>query len=126
MQYEFSRFQRQFSEDEWETVWRFSGVGYDPATGETYPFPGARVAVRFLQPIPGSWRDILRRAVRTMDRRRDLASLLALLRQIVSHYRPPVRRLPADPARLVSQCDRHTDAPTRGSPWGIRVGVAPT
>lgn len=126
MRYEFSRFQQQFSEDELETVWRFSGVGYNPTTGETYPFPGGRVMVRFLQPIPGSWRDILRRAVRTMGRRRELASLFALLRRIVSHYRPPAPHMPADPARLVSQCHYHTDAPTRGSPWGTRVGEAPT
>lgn len=126
MQYEFSRFQRQFSEDQLETVWRFSGISYNPETGETYPFPGAKVMARFLQPIPGSWRDILRRAVRTMDRRRDLAALMSLLRQIVSHYRPPVRRLSMIPVRLVSQCHSRTDAPTRGSPLGTRVGVAPT
>lgn len=126
MALEMTRFRQQFSEDEWETVWRFSGIGYDPATGETYPFPGARVMVRFLQPIPGSWRDILRRAVRTMGKRRDLAALFALLRQIISGDRPPAPHMPADPARLVSQCHTRTDAPTRGSPQGTGVGEAPT
>jgi hypothetical protein len=126
VQFEFSRFQQQFSEDQLEVVWRISGVGYDPETGNAVPFPGGRAMVRFLRPIPGSWRDILRRAVRTMGRRRDLASLLALLRQIVSGYRPPVPSLPAPPARMVSQCHSRTDAPTRGSPRGTGVGEAPT
>lgn len=116
MTLELTRFQRQFSEDQLETVWRFSGIGYNAETGETYPFPGGRVMMRFLQPIPGSWRDVLRRAVRTGDKGAARALMLAILRQLRPHRRIPVRRPSAAPAPLISQCHRPTDAPTRGSP----------
>lgn len=127
MTYEFRGFLDRFSDDALETVWHYSGIGTEFANDAATDFPGRWVMARFLAPVPGSWRDILRRAVRTMGLRRDLASLLALLRQIVSHYRPPVPCLPEGPARLVSQCHSRTDAPTRGSPSaGTRVGEAPT
>lgn len=126
MTYEFRGFLDRFSSEDLETVWRYSGIGSDNAGDGATDFPGRWVMARFLAPIPGSWRDVLRRAVRTMGLRRDLASLLALLRQIVSGYRPPVPHLPAAPARMVSQCHNRTDAPTRGSPRGTRVGEAPT
>lgn len=126
MTYEFELFQRRFSRDDLEIVWKYAGFGYDPETGEDAPFPGRHVMVRFFQPIPGSWRDVLRRAVRRMDLRRDLAALLSLLRQIMFGDRPPVPSFPAAPAQLVSQCHSSTDAPTRGSPRGTGVGEAPT
>jgi hypothetical protein len=122
MALELTRFQRQFSEDQLETVWRFSGIGYDPETGVSYPFPGGRVMMRFLQPIPGSWRDILRRAIRTGDKGAARALMLAILRQLRPHRRIPARRLSAAPVRLVSQTHIRTDAPTRGSPFpGTRL-----
>lgn len=114
----FTRFMDRFSDEELETVWDYSGLG-DVIGDPEAPFPGRQVMAKFLVPIPGSWRDILLRAVRTMPLRRDLAALRALLRQVVSHYQPPVPRSAPTPAVLVSQCHRIAIAPTRGSPVGL-------
>jgi len=103
-------FLSRFSDDQLGTLWKFSGLGEltgDPAA----PFPGRREMAKFLQPIPGSWRDILRRAVRTMGNRPNVAALLVLLRALVN--RPAGIPLPAPAPRALSpqrRCHRLTPA----------------
>lgn len=113
--HEFTRFMERFSDDQLAIVWKFSGLGYDPETQQLAPYPGREVMVKFVQPIPGSWRDILRRAVRTMGNRRDLAALRALLRQIVSGYVPPVPHPAPAPRALSPQQRCHRFTPVRAS-----------
>jgi hypothetical protein len=100
----------RFSDEQLSVVWRFSGLGEltgDPAA----PYPGRREMAKFLQPIPGSWRDILRRAVRTLANRPEHAALRALLRALV--IRPAGIPLPAPAPRALSpqrRCHRLTPA----------------
>ena len=102
------RFLARFSDDQLGTVWRFSGLGQDPEA----PFPGRREMARFLQPIPGSWRDIIRRAVRTACNRRDVAALAALLRVLT--LRPVGIPLPVPaPLALSPQRRCHRFDPAR-------------
>ncbi|MFF4709776.1 hypothetical protein [Streptomyces sp. NPDC001297] len=113
VRHEFTRFMERFSDDQLAIVWKFSGLGYDPETQQVAPYPGRHVMVKFVQPIPGSWRDILRRAVRTMGNRRDLLALLALLRQVVTAYVPPVPNPAPTPRVLSPQRRCHRIAPAR-------------
>jgi hypothetical protein len=126
----FTRFTNRFSVDQLETVWQLSGVGFAAGSDELIPFPGASVMVKFLRPIPGSWRDILRRAVRTSDRGAALVLMLALLRMLCPHPRPAVRRLSSVVVRLCPQIGHGVLAPTRGSPLAAFAlpmpGVPPT
>lgn len=119
---EFTRFVERFSEDQLAIVWRFSGLGFDPETQRYAEYPGRETFVKFVRPIPGSWRDILRRAVRTMGNRRDLAALRALLRQIISGYVPPVPRPAPAPRALSPQQRCHRFTPVRAS--GDAMGAA--
>ncbi len=95
---EFTRFIERFSDDQLAIVWKFSGLGFDPETQEVAPYPGRETFVKFIRPIPGSWRDILRRAVRTARNRRDWAALASLLRTLT--VRPVGIPLPAPAATL--------------------------
>lgn len=117
-----TRFNEQFSDEELATFWRYSGMGELTGDPEA-PFPGREsmneLLPRFLRPIVYTWRDILRRAVRTMDIRRDIAMLRALLRRIAFHWSTPAPLTAPTPAVLTSQCQRITVAPTRGSPVGL-------
>lgn len=76
-----TRFLSRFSDEQLGIVWKFSGLGELTGDPEA-PYPGRREMAKFLVPIRGSWRDILRRAVRTAGNRRDLAALAALLRTL--------------------------------------------
>lgn len=112
MRHEFTRFASRFSDEELETVWRFGGFGFDPQTGESTPYPGRQTVARFLEPIPNSWRDILRRAVRTKGTRPNLAALLAMLRTLT--MRPVGIPLPAPaPLNLSPQWRCHRPIPAR-------------
>ncbi|WP_406164388.1 hypothetical protein [Streptomyces canus] len=110
---EVTRLLEKFSDDQLAIVWKFSGFGFDPETQEIAPFPGREVMVKFVRPIPGSWRDILRRAVRAMPHRRDLLSLLSLLRKVVTGYVPPVPHSTPAPRVLTPQRRFHRLAPAR-------------
>lgn len=107
---EFTRFLSRFSDDQLGIIWKFSGLG--ELTGDPQaPYPGRTVMARFIQPIPGSWRDILRRAVRTMGNRPELAALRALLLSLVN--RPAGIALPAPAPLALSpqrRCHRFTPA----------------
>ena len=81
-----TRFLSRFSDDQLGILWRFSGLGELTGDPEA-PYPGRRELAKFLQPIPGSWRDILRRAVRTAVNRRELAALVEGI--LVTIYVPP-------------------------------------
>lgn len=106
---EHARFLARFSDDQLAIVWKWG-------TSTEAPFPGRREMARFLQPIPGSWRDILRRAVRTMPTRPELAALRALLSAVLSGHVPPVSH-PAPAPRALSPQERcHRFTPVRGSP----------
>jgi len=117
---EFTRFMERFSDDQLAIVWKFSGFGFDPETQEVAPYPGREVMVKFVRPIPGSWRDILRRAVRTMPNRRDLAALRALLSSTLRRGESgdvwPAPNAAPTPVVLTDQCHRVATAPVRGSP----------
>ena len=76
-----TRFLSRFSDEQFGIVWKFSGLGELTGDPEA-PYPGRREMAKFLVPIRGSWRDILRRAVRTAGNRRDLAALVDLLRTL--------------------------------------------
>jgi hypothetical protein len=105
----FTRFMDRFSDDELAIVWKFG-------TSTDAPFPGRRQMARFMQPIPGSWRDILRRAVRALSDRSEHAALRALLVDVLAGHVPPVPR-PAPAPRALSPQDRcHRFTPVRGSP----------
>lgn len=110
---QFTRFLEKFSDDQLAIVWKFSGFGFDPETQQVAPYPGREVMVKFVQPIPGSWRDILRRAVRTMPHRRDLLALLSLLRKVVTGYVPPVPHSVPAPTILSPQRRCHGITPAR-------------
>ncbi|GHI39697.1 hypothetical protein [Streptomyces violascens] len=110
---ELVRFMERFSDAQLAILWKWSGLGFDPATQEAAPYPGREVMVKFIEPIPGSWRDILRRAVRNMGNRRDLLALLSLLRQIVTGYVPPVPHSAPAPRVLTPQRGCHRIAPAR-------------
>jgi hypothetical protein len=116
VRHEFTRFVEQCSDDQLAIVWKFSGLGWDPETQEIRPYPGSDMFVKFLRPIPGSWRDILRRAVRTMGNRPDLAALRALLSAVLSGYVPPVPHPVPAPRALSPQERCHRFTPVRGSP----------
>lgn len=117
---EFTRFVERFSEDQLAIVWKFSGVGFDPETQQCAPYPGRETFVKFLRPIPGSWRDILRRAVRTMRNRPDLAALRALLSDVLAEEHdadmPPVLYPVPAPSAVSPQDLCHRFTPVRGSP----------
>lgn len=113
---EFTRFIERFSDDQLAIVWKFGGLGWDPETQQYAPFPGRHVMVKFVRPIPGSWRDILRRAVRTMGNRPELAALRKLLSDVLAADVPPVLH-PAPAPRALSPQERcHRFTPVRGSP----------
>jgi hypothetical protein len=103
-------FLSRFSDDQLGILWKWGGLGEltgDPAA----PYPGRVVMARFIQPIPGSWRDILRRAVRTMGNRPELAALRSLLLSLLS--RPAGIALPAPAPLALSpqrRCHRFTPA----------------
>jgi hypothetical protein len=113
---EFTRFVERFSDDQLAIVWKFSGIGFDPETQQVAPYPGRETFVKFLRPIPGSWRDILRRAVRTMGNRPELSALRALLSVLLSGYVPPVAHPAPSPRALSPQERCHRFTPVRGSP----------
>lgn len=113
---EFTRFVERFSDDQLAIVWKFSGLGFDPETQQVSPYPGREVMVKFVRPIPGSWRDILRRAVRTMGNRPELAALRALLSAVLSGDMPPVLHPVPAPRALSPQERCHRFTPVRGSP----------
>jgi hypothetical protein len=103
-------FLSRYSDDQLGILWKFSGLGELTGDPEA-PYPGRREMVKFLQPIPGSWRDILRRAVRTAGNRPELAALVALLLSLV--IRPAGVPLPAPTPRALSpqrRCHRLTPA----------------
>lgn len=105
-----TRFLSRFSDDQLSIVWKFSGLGELTGDPEA-PYPGRRAMAKFLVPIRGSWRDILRRAVRTAGNRRDLAALATLLRTLT--VRPVGIPLPAPAPRSLSpqwRCHRITPA----------------
>ncbi|MFG2858582.1 hypothetical protein ACGFZ9_50035 [Streptomyces mirabilis] len=105
------RFLSRFSDEQLSVVWRFSGLGELTGDPEA-PYPGRRVMAKFVQPIEGSWRDILRRAVRTAGNRRDLAALASLLRTLT--VRPVGTPLPAPaPLDLSPQWGCHPPIPAR-------------
>lgn len=110
---EFAQFMGRFSDEQLAIVWKFSGLGFDPETRQVTPYPGREIMVKFVQPIPGSWRDILRRAVCSMGNRRDLLALLALLRQVVTGYVPPVPHSAPAPRTLTPQRRCHRLTPAR-------------
>ena len=117
MRFEFSRFMDRFSSDDLDIVWTHGGLGELTGDPEA-PFPGRQAMVRFLVPIPGSWRDILRRAVRTMAIRRDIAALRALL-IAVGLALPDAGPSPcADSGRPDLSTPPHTDHPDARVPVG--------
>jgi hypothetical protein len=103
-----ARFLSRFSDDQLSVVWRFSGLGPDPEA----PFPGRQEMAKFLVPIPGSWRDIIRRAVRTACNRRDWAALAVLLRTLTLRPAGIALPLPA-PLALPPQRRCHRFDPAR-------------
>ncbi|MFF4963241.1 hypothetical protein ACFY2Z_40975 [Streptomyces sp. NPDC001222] len=106
-----TRFLSRYSDDQLGIIWRFSGLGEMTGDPEA-PFPGRREMAKFLQPIPGSWRDVLRRAVRTAGNRRDLAALVALLRTLTLRPVGIALPLPA-PLALSPQRRCHRFDPAR-------------
>jgi hypothetical protein len=106
---DYPQFMDRFSDEQLAIVWKWG-------TSTEAPFPGRRQMAKFLYPIPGSWRDILRRAVRTMPNRPHLAALRALLTSVLSGHVPPVPH-PAPAPRALSPQERcHRFTPVRGSP----------
>lgn len=109
-EYDFGyRFTRHMTDEQAEILWRFGGFGFDPETGESQPCPGPRGLARFLVPISGSWRDILRRAIRTAGNRRERAALVALLRTLTMRPAgiplPPPAPLALSPQRRCHRFD---------------------
>ena len=111
-----TRFLSRFTDEQLGIVWRFSGLG-EVAGDPEAPYPGRQAMAKFLQPIPGSWRDVLRRAVRTKGNRPSVASLAALLRTLRHRaltVRPAGFPLPAlAPLDLPSQWRCHRIIPAR-------------
>ncbi|MER5549496.1 hypothetical protein ABT072_45640 [Streptomyces sp. NPDC002589] len=111
-----TRFLSRFTDEQLGIVWRFSGLGELTGDPEA-PYPGRQAMAKFLVPIPGSWRDVLRRAVRTKGNRPSLASLAALLRTLRHRaltVRPAGVSLPAlAPLDLPSQWRCHRIIPAR-------------
>ncbi|MFF3617557.1 hypothetical protein [Streptomyces sp. NPDC002580] len=105
---EHARFLGRFTDEQLAIVWKFGGFAG--------PFPGRSVMAKFLQPIPGSWRDVLRRAVRTMANRPELAALRALLSAVLREFAAPVPHPVPAPRALSPQERCHRCTPVRGSP----------